>query len=241
MKSAIKKLASVVLDYHYMIKGSLRGIIYHTPPAHYLEHIAPGKVPIILIPGIFGKWTFLKELGDVLSLEGHPVYIIPDLKYNLFSIPHSASIVDSLVKSVRVSTPSFEKAIIVAHSKGGLIGKYFLNHYNKEGSVIQMISIATPYSGSSMAKFLPLDPIKELDTDSLIIQDLTKHVGINKKITSIIPEYDNHVWAEKGSYLEGAHNVHVTVHGHHRIVFDEGVRAVIIGRIGDITQQYATV
>ena len=94
-----------------------------------------------------------------------------------------------------------------------------------------MISVATPYSGSAMANLIPLDPIRELRNDSTIIKDLNTHSYVNSMITSIIPEYDNHVWAKEGSYLQGATNIHVPVHGHHRIVFDKGVQKIILEKI----------
>ena len=69
-----------------MVKGALQGILYHTPPKHYLEYTEEGKVPVILIPGVLCKWSFLKHLGDKMSLAGHPVYIVPELGYNLFNM-----------------------------------------------------------------------------------------------------------------------------------------------------------
>ena len=36
-----------------------------------------------------------------------------------------------------------------------------------------------------------------------------------------MPGFDNHVWHEKGSYLEGALNITVPIKGHHKIVFDK--------------------
>ena len=43
-----------------------------------------------------------------------------------------------------------------------------------------------------------------------------------------MPEFDNHVWADKGSYLEGAMNVKIPIRGHHKIVFDKNAIKKII-------------
>ena len=123
----VKKIINWVIDYTYMIHGSVTGLLHHKAPAHYLGHIQEGKVPIILIPGVLGRWGFLKNLGDKISLEGHPVYIVQSLKYNLFSIPESAKIIRKIVDTIKKETPHFSNAIIIAHSKGGLIGKYFFD------------------------------------------------------------------------------------------------------------------
>lgn len=232
-----KKILSWVIDYGYMIHGSVISLIYHKTPKHYLEYVLENKVPVILIPGILGKWGFMKSLGDKISKMGHPVYIIPELGYNLFNIPESAKKLKDVVEKIDTNKSNLKGVILVAHSKGGLIGKYLLANKNEDNKVLGLISIATPYSGSSMAKLLPLEPIKELDTDSKIILDLEKHNEVNNKIISICPEYDNHVWAEKGSRLDGAKNVEVNVHGHHKIIFDKKVEDVVLKSIEEITLQ----
>lgn len=232
-----KKVLSWIIDYGYMIHGSVTSLIYHKPPKHYLGYILENKIPVILVPGILGKWSFMKTLGDKISLAGHSVYVVPELGYNLFNIPDSAKKLKDIVEKIDTNKNNLKGVILVAHSKGGLIGKYLLAHQNEDNKVLGLISIATPYSGSSMAKLLPLDPIQELNIDSKIILDLEKHTEVNNKIFSICPEYDNHVWAEKGSYLDGAKNIKVSVHGHHKIVYDKQVEDAVLKSIEEITLQ----
>ncbi len=214
-----------------MVQGAFGGLVYINPPKHYKEFVIEGRVPVILISGVLSRWSFLKNLGDKISKDGHAVFVIKQLKYNLFSIPKSAEIVHAAVEEIKKEMPEFRKAVIVAHSKGGLIGKYFLVHFNKGGEVSKMISIATPYSGSAMAALLPLDPIKELHHDSALIKDLQSHKSVNHLVTSLVPEYDNHVWSESKSFLEGAHNIEVPVRGHHKIVYDKSVQELILSEL----------
>ena len=229
--------------------------LHRNPPKHYLEYTKEGKVPVVLIPGIFGKWGFMKHLGDKISRQGHPVYIVPKLGYNIFSIPRSAKILrvtllhvfpklGHIAPKVAKGAESIKKlmeknkitsVIFVAHSKGGLIGKYFLAHYNQDRRVIGMVAVATPFSGSAMAKLVPLDPVREMDKDSEIIKDLEQHAKVNQQIISIIPEYDNHVWAEEGSFLQGAENVEVPVRGHHKVLFSKHVSEAVLAAINKLT------
>ncbi|OYV39115.1 MAG: hypothetical protein B7Z81_03735 [Acidocella sp. 20-61-6] len=125
--------------------------------------------------------------------------------------------------------------VLVAHSKGGLIGKYLLAHDNADSRVSGMVAIATPFSGSAMANPIQHDLFRELQTDSEFIKDLEKHDAVNARIISIIPEYDNHVWAERGSYLDGAaENIRVSVKGHHKALFDGAVSSATIRSIEKI-------
>ena len=73
-----------------MLRGAIAGVIFRAPPKEYLGYVIENKNPIIIIPGIFGKWAFMKPITDSLSLRGHPVYVVSSLTYNLFSIPVSA-------------------------------------------------------------------------------------------------------------------------------------------------------
>lgn len=231
--SVHKKIAHWIIDSGYLFRGFSRRFIYKKPPEHYLGHVVEGKVAVVIIPGIMGRWTFMKSLGDKISRTGHPVYIVPELKYNIFSIPESAEILSKVIERILTE---YSDIILVAHSKGGLIGKYYLAHHNDNGHVLGMISIATPYSGSAMARLIPHDSYRELNIDSKVIHYLETHNTVNSKIVSICPEYDHYVWAEKGSYLDGAENILVPVHGHHKILFDKDVQKVVLESIEKITQ-----
>lgn len=232
---------------------------HRNPPKHYLGYVVAGRVPVILIPGILGEWGIMKHLGDKISLTGHPVYIVPKLGHNLYSIPTSAQKLKAIVRRVIpkpghhsfdvslnarhvrkfIEQQNIKGAVIVAHSKGGLIGKYFLEHHNYDHKVIGMIAIASPFSGSTMAKLIPHKAFKELKTDSRIIHDLLEHEEVNEKIISIFPEYDNYVRAEQGSFLKGAQNIMIPIHGHHTILFDKEAAKIVLKSIADITKKAA--
>jgi triacylglycerol lipase len=249
-----------LVDYKYMIQGALQSLLYKNPPDHYLEHIVHNKVPVVLIPGILGKWSFMKKIADQISLAGHPVYVVQDLGYNVYNIPESSQKIKSLIKYLLSYTDfvipeldqgaghiqkvidehKLENIIFLAHSKGGIIGKYFLIHHNKNNTALGMVAIASPFSGSAMAKLVALEPFRELSTDSQIIKDLEEHTEVNNKIVSIIPKYDNHVWAKKGSYLDGAKNIYIEVHGHHKVVFDRKVIEKSMEELERISDQIST-
>ena len=155
-------------------------------------------------------------------------------------IPKFGHIPPKISKGAQIIRNFIEKenlkgAILVAHSKGGLIGKYLLAHHNIDNRVLGMIAIATPFSGSAMAKLIPHDSFKELKTDSEIFHDLERHKKINGQIISIFPEYDTHIWAEKGSFLEGAENIEVPVGGHDTLLRNKKIQKAVITSIDNIT------
>ncbi len=195
----MNKFSAWVQDYAHLFRYGTIMYFRRTPPKHYLGHVVEGKAPVIILPGIFGRWAFLKPLADHISLLGHPVYIVPKLGNNIADIPVSAKKVREIIIENKL-----EEVVLVAHSKGGLISKYVLVHENADDRVKGLVAIATPFHGSELARFVPHYSLQELKTDSEIIKYIAAHTEVNGKIVSIIPSYDNHVWHDKGSELEGA-------------------------------------
>jgi len=214
MSFSLKKLKYWIIDYAHLVKGATVMYLKNTPPKHYLEHTIDGKVPIIIIPGVFERWGFIYPIANYLSFMGHPVYIVPKLGNNIMDIPSSSKKVREIVKENRL-----RNVIIIAHSKGGLIAKYLLINDNDEKRVKGVVAIATPFSGSSITKFLIHPIITELGIGSKIIKYIDEHKEVNNKIISIFPKYDNHIWHNKGSFLEGAlGNIEVSTYGHHKVL-----------------------
>lgn len=219
------KVKDWMVDYLHLAKGALLMYWHEVPPQHYLGHIVAGKNPVIIIPGIALRWGFLKPLADAISLEGHPTYVIPNLGYNLKNIPLSARMVGDLI-----TEHNLHDVILVAHSKGGIIGKYLMSHGHHD--IAGMIAIATPFSGSKLSGLIPHASYRELTQSSGIIQELQHDTTANKRIVSIMPEYDNHVWAKTNSFLEGAkENIVVPIRGHHAVLYDKRVWHEVLAAI----------
>jgi triacylglycerol lipase len=258
MKTLYNKTSTWLKEFFQIFQGAADMIRYTEPPNHYLDYVVAGRVPVIIIPGILGKWGYMKDLSDKISLRGHPVYLVPQLGINIYSIPSSAKTLRALVvhfipklghlpPRVKKGSEAIRKlieekkligAVIVAHSKGGLIGKYLLTHHNTDHRVLGMVAIATPFTGSALAKFVPHAAFQELKNDSRVIQDLEHHKKINHQIISIFPEYDNYVWAESGSFLEGAcRNIEVPVSGHNTLLRNKKIQKAVIESINQIQAQ----
>ncbi len=201
-------------DSWHLLKMFFASNFYLKPCDHYLKHAVEGKKAIVILPGILEHWSFMRPIADTLSFDGHPVYVIPKLKNNLLDIPSSALIVEEFILENNI-----DDAVIVAHSKGGLVGKYFLEYFNKDARVKGMVALATPFSGSTLAKLIPRKAFLELLPDSAIIRELDARKIANEKIISITPSFDNYVSAKDGSFLGGAReNIVVAISGHHAVI-----------------------
>lgn len=253
---ANSKLKHWLIDYVHLLRGGVAMYIHRNPPPNYIDSEL-SKTPIILVPGFLEKWGFLKPLGDFLASNGHPIFVIPRLGHNIADIPSASStlrqvVVQALpnlghhIQDVRIEAKklrqyidqqNLSQVVIVAHSKGGLIGKYYLVHQNQDQRVVGMVAVATPFKGSALAKLIPHPSVQELTARHQIIQALETHKAVNHQIISIYPTFDNHIWTENGSFLEGAENIQVKLNGHHRVLFDRGVQNLILKSVDKLTKQ----
>lgn len=184
-------------------------------------------MPIVLIQGRFQVWQHISSVGDFISKEGYPVYVVERLGNNLIDIPKAAMAVRQ-----QIEDSDLHNVIIVAHSKGCLVGKYLLVHQNKDKRVLGMVALAGPFSGTELANLLPWKTMTELQTNSQVVADLDLYKEVNKRIISIYPKQDDLIWTEKGSFLEGAlDNVMLPDLGHHSLLFSEDSKEVILSSI----------
>lgn len=219
----MKAVGNWLVDYVHAARGGLLMVRHKNPPAHYLGHIVPGRSPVIFLPGVFNRWGFLKPLLDPISLMGHPVYVIPQLGYNLKSIPESAHIVRTLIEE-----RNLDDVVLLGHSKGGLIGRHLISYHDKDNRVRKLIAIAAPFAGSKIVRALFSKALRELDPESEIIREMHAASHANAKIVSIYTEADNHVWPRESAVLEGAKNIKVPARGHHEIALNPAVRDIIV-------------
>jgi len=207
------------LDYLYVSYWQVREAVFRADPARYADPHAV-KPPILLLPGIFETWQFLRPLADQLSESGHPVHVVTGLGRNSRTVAASSPIVENYLRE-----HDLRDVTIVAHSKGGLIGKYVMAKGDREGRISRMVAIATPFSGSAYARYVLVRSLRDFsprDATTLMLGELR---SLNERITSIYGIFDPHI--PGGSALPGATNVRLDVAGHFRILGDRRLRDAV--------------
>ncbi|MGX5680170.1 esterase/lipase family protein [Schumannella luteola] len=201
------------LDYWYVVWYQWRGLFVRRLPAAFA---LGDRAPVLLIAGVWEPWYFLRGIGRRLSAAGHPVHVVPEIGYNRASVAEVADTAGAYLDAHHL-----EHVVIVAHSKGGLVGKRLLAHPR----VDRLIAIATPFSGSVYANFLPGRTLREFRPTNDALLELAADVASNARIVSIYPSFDPHI--PGGSALDGAVNIEIPTTGHFRILSDpQVVRAV---------------
>jgi triacylglycerol lipase len=167
--------------------------------------------PILLLPGVYETWHFLEPVGEHLNRLGHPVHVVPTFGRNLAPIAAMAELAADYVDELRL-----QDVAIVAHSKGGLIGKTLMLAENRGARVTSMVAINTPFGGSDYAHLVPLRTLREFVPTHETIVTLAGNAEVNARITSIYSSWDPII--PNGSVLAGGSNFELPVTGHFRIL-----------------------
>jgi hypothetical protein len=196
---------------------------------------------VYLLPGVYEHWTFLRPLGDALAAAGHRVRVVHGLGVNRRGIAETAERLADVLAATRA--PSAGR-VLVAHSKGGLIGKHLLitsgaaidaaSEAMSGGDpadaaasapppsggpplgLLGLVAVATPFGGARRARVFVDPSIRAFLPDDETIVMLGRETSVNGRIVSVFGPYDPHI--PEGSGLDGATNIAVPAPGHFRVL-----------------------
>lgn len=169
------------------------------------------RTPIVVLPGVYEPWRFMLPMIRMLHGDGHPVHVIAPLQNNRRPVTHGAEAVSSYLRSQQL-----ERVVIVAHSKGGLLGKHVMAFSTERHRILSMVAIATPFGGSTLARYQLSPTLRSFSPRDATLRKLSAERSTNERIVSVFASFDPHI--PEGSRLEGARNVEVNTGGHFRIL-----------------------
>jgi pimeloyl-ACP methyl ester carboxylesterase len=216
----------LLADYAYIVRARLRYWRYGSQPPQPLPAAPGAPSPVLLIPGVFETWHYMKALRDRLSERGHPVHSVPELGFNRHPIAEMAALLTAYLEHRQLTGVT-----IVAHSKGGLIGKAMLveDERTAAGRINRMVSINTPYAGIALARF-GVGPWREFAPTRPVIVELAAAKRVNRRITSLRSRYDQYLPAGS-AVLDGAENIVLPHSGHFRVLGLPGVIEEVVARV----------
>lgn len=202
------------LDYVYAGARQLASLIQgRRPPARWRTG-DPAKPQVVLLPGVYEHWSFLRPLGDALNAQGHRVLAVHGMGINRRAIGETSQRVARALARVRVPDAG---RVVVAHSKGGLIGKHLLLDEHADAVGLRgVVAVCTPFAGARRARLFTDPSIRALLPSDETIVMLGSATSVNARIVSVFGTFDPHI--PDGSALDGATNVRVPVAGHFRVL-----------------------
>ena len=205
-------------DYAYAGWRQVHGWVSRARP----EDFADGpSTPVLVIPGVYERWQFMLPLVRELHGAGHPVHVVSTLRSNSAPVPRAAQLVSEYLAARELCNVT-----IVAHSKGGLIGKHVMGFGDASDRVRHMVAIATPFGGSRYADLMIGRTLRAFRPGDETLTLLAKSLTTNERIVSVYPSFDPHI--PEGSRLDGAHNLIVATSGHFRILSHRDTRSEVM-------------
>jgi hypothetical protein len=116
--------------------------------------------------------------------------------------------------------------VIIAHSKGGLIGKYLMTECDPDARITRMVAICTPFAGSDYARYMALSSLRAFSPDDPVTIALQQQLHANARITAITGIFDPHIPAI--AELPGATNIVVQDGGHFRLLARPDVQQIVV-------------
>lgn len=218
MKRALRAARWWVEDYLYAALRQVRSALSRTRADEFLS--GTGR-PVVVIPGIYEDWRFMLPLVRRLHAAGHPVHVVTLLQRNRIAVPKAAELIAGYLRD-----QSLADVMIVAHSKGGLIGKYVMMSLDPEARITGMVAVCTPFSGSRYASFMLLPSLRAFSPRDAVTLQLSREQRVNERISSVYGVFDPHI--PEGSELPGARNIQLQTGGHFRILSHEDTIRTIL-------------
>ena len=207
-----------IADYLYAGAWQLRAFLSRARPASFAS--GTGRA-VLILPGVYESWRFMLPLVRELHGQGHPVHVLPALGSNRASVQEAARTAERYLMSAEL-----HDVVIVAHSKGGLVGKQLMAFGPAATRIRAMVAIATPFAGSRYADFMLNKTLRSFSPGNETLLALGRSLEVNARIVSVSPRFDPHI--PEGSDLAGARNVHAETAGHFRILADQTARAAAL-------------
>lgn len=213
-----------VLDYTYVVRRQADGVVRRGGDQAYRTAVKEGVPDVLLIPGLYERWQFLRPLAELLHARGHAVHVMLALGDNRAPITQGAALLGhDLVDR------DLHDVVIVAHSKGGLIGKLAMLRQDPDARIRSMVAISTPFAGSVYARWVPLSAVRAFGPTDATLVSLAAEAAVNSRITSVYSRWDPHIPA--GSSLDGATNVELATPGHFRVLTDPALVETVLAAV----------
>ncbi|WP_260855887.1 triacylglycerol lipase [Curtobacterium sp. 9128] len=205
------------LDWVYAVRWQVQSL----GPTTADDYRDGDACPVVVVPGVYETWHFMRPLMDALHDRGHPVHVLTVLRHNLRPVPDSAADVMAYLDE-----HDLRGVVVVAHSKGGLIGKYAMAELDPDGRIDRMVAVSTPFAGSVYANLAPVRHLRVFRAADPVLARLAVERDANARITSVYGVFDTLI--PGGSHLAGARNVRVPVGGHFRILAARQTRDAVL-------------
>jgi pimeloyl-ACP methyl ester carboxylesterase len=201
-----------------------------TLPSLSLRRPGP-KLPVLFIHGIFHNRSTFAWLKQRLYSKGFRQFKEVNLLTSIHPIPRLA---EQVARETRLLIKKYNvpQVDIIAHSMGGVIGRYFVQLLGGDGLVRNLITLGTPHRGTEWSRYSIIPHIRELTPQSRTLELLndcpppkhTRAIAVSGDLDIVIRPKDCTWW-------DGVRNIHLSRVGHAGLLFSTRVLDIILSHL----------
>lgn len=150
--------------------------------------------PVLVVPGFLGPSILLRPLSIFLRLHDRHVKVLRTFPAFDGVVGHAERIAQA-VERLKAKTGA-SRVDLVAHSMGGLAGRYYLLKMGGVANVRRFITVATPHMGTNWASlFVMTQSVKDMKPGNPLLEELAGAEKIRGvRCINIRAGWDQIVW-----------------------------------------------
>jgi triacylglycerol esterase/lipase EstA (alpha/beta hydrolase family) len=198
----------------------------------------PAGLPALLVHGYGCNSGYWHSLSRTL-LSSQITHYAVDLEPVFADIDDYAPLVDEALARLCQET-GHEKAVVVAHSMGGLVVRAYIRKYGA-ARIARVITLGTPHRGTGLANFGTGLNSRQMEWRGSATQgkasqwleelEASENPAIRSLFVSIYSHHDNIVSPQTSSQLAGAENIELAGVGHVALAMTPAVQKIIVEKI----------
>jgi triacylglycerol lipase len=187
------------------------------------DRLRPSARVIVLVHGYGcsrGVWWWLRRRLERAGFTVASVSLAPPYTHIGKVVPQLSQRIEDVCRDTGAS-----QVMLVAHSMGGLVARSYLARHGP-GRVERLVTIATPHSGSELARIGIGANAREMVPGSSWLQDLAaESVGV--PAISLRTPHDNYVMPQDSQRLHGARDIEMPGIGHLAVLYSPRTAAAV--------------
>jgi len=189
----------------------------------------PGGDVVVLVHGLFQTAGVLRPVREHIARETGA----ETASFSYATGPGVVRIADRLAELMR-ELPSGIRIHLVGHSVGGLVVRWFVQELGRDERVVQTISLGSPFSGTTHARYFPTQVGRDIVPGSRLLARLAAGARAGERVPhlSITATHDSVV--PSGAVLSAGERLSIDGCGHNGLIYHRAVAREIVRRVQTI-------
>jgi pimeloyl-ACP methyl ester carboxylesterase len=189
---------------------------------------APGEDVVVLIHGFLATAGVLRPMRRFIESEAEA----HTASFTYAPGPGVESVARRLGGLVR-RLPRGTRLHLVGHSMGGVVARWFVQELGGDPRVVQTVSLASPFSGTRHARFMPAGVGRDMAPGSELLTRLVERAHLSAAVPHVSIAAGQDRVVTESALLGWGDELVIADSGHNGLLYHPRVAREIAWRVGD--------